>query len=89
MTHEEKIDSTPDYLRAPEYPYMVRSTSPVEVGSPRNGRPGYRWVQGWIVVFSDTRTSQPERYRDAQDTLRWAKEQAQFDAQQNAKGAQE
>lgn len=54
----------------PRYPYMQRATHNIEVGRPRNGRPGYVWVQGWIVVMSPNRQTMAMRYREAQRVLR-------------------
>lgn len=32
------------------YPRIERAPYRVEVPRPRNGRPGYAWVQGWRVA---------------------------------------
>ncbi len=58
------------------YPYMMRATCNVEVGAPRNGRPGYRRVQGWIVRYGPDRESSPMRRRDAIVALREARDSA-------------
>jgi hypothetical protein len=55
---------------------MMRATCNVEVGAPRNGRPGYRWVQGWIVRYGPNRESSPMRRRDAIVALREARDSA-------------
>lgn len=57
----------------PTYPYMMRATCNIEVGAPRNGRPGYRWVQGWVVRYGPDRESIPLRRADAVNELRLAR----------------
>lgn len=42
----------------------------IEIGAPRNGRPGYRWVQGWIVRWGPSHTTAPMRLNEARDLLR-------------------
>jgi hypothetical protein len=62
------------------YPFMQRAGM-IEVGAPRNGRPSYRWVQGWEVVLPaegkpggrGVLTSIPMRYREAQALLKEAR----------------
>lgn len=39
----------------------------IEIPAPRNGRPGYRWVQGWIVCYAEHRTSIPMRHKEARN----------------------
>ncbi len=58
------------------FPYMMRAACNVEVGAPRNGRPGYRWVQGWVVRYGPDRESVPMRRRDAVAALREARDSA-------------
>ena len=47
--------------------YPIERGPLIEVGRPRNGRPGYAWVQGWVVRYSATCTSIPLRYNDARN----------------------
>lgn len=54
------------------YPRLERGPM-IEVPSPRNGRPGYRWVDGWIVRFSESRTSTPVTLKEAREWLQAAK----------------
>lgn len=42
----------------------------IEIGAPRNGRPGYRWVQGWRIRYSPSRVSQSMRRTEAVSFLR-------------------
>lgn len=51
-------------------PRIERAEHSIEVPSPRNGKPGYRFVQGWVVRYSLHRASIPMRYREAQELLR-------------------
>lgn len=55
-----------------KYPRLERGPS-IEVPRSRNGRPGYAWVQGWVVLYSEKRQSIPYRLNDARDLLRKAK----------------
>lgn len=59
----------PQYT-APFKPFVSRATCDIEVGAPRNGRPGYRWVQGWQVNYAPGRVSTPMRRADAFALLR-------------------
>lgn len=57
------------------YPRIVRAECRVEVPArDRKGRPYYRWVGGWVVQYQEGRESLPMRYREAQATLRQAKQ---------------
>jgi hypothetical protein len=58
------------------YPMIERGPD-IEVPRPRNGRPGYTWVPGWIVRYSETRVSIPVRLNEARQMLRDAQEAAQ------------
>ncbi len=53
-----------------DYPRIERAEHSIEIPSTRNGRPGYRFVQGWIVRYSMHRSSLAMRYREAQGLLR-------------------
>ena len=55
---------------APFKPFISRATCDIEVPSPRNGRPGYRWVQGWVVNYAPGRISLPMRRAEALNVLR-------------------
>lgn len=46
------------------YPALVRGPR-IEVGCVRRGRPGYRWVQGWVVKFGPDRESIPVCLQEA------------------------
>ena len=59
----------PQYT-APFRPFVSRATCNIEVGAPRNGRPGYRWVQGWQVNYAPGRVSIPMRRSEAYALLR-------------------
>lgn len=48
------------------YPILERGPN-IEVGSCRRGRPGYRWVPGWVVRYSADRVSMPMRYGEARN----------------------
>lgn len=52
-----------------EYPRIERAQHKIEIPSNRNGKPGYRFVQGWIVRYSVHRASLPMQYREAQGLL--------------------
>lgn len=54
------------------FPRLERGCS-IEVPAPRDGRPGYRWVQGWCVVYSATRRSMETTYADAVGLLEKAR----------------
>lgn len=54
-----------------KYPHIERGPD-IEVGAPRNGRPGYRWVGGWVVRYSPSRVSTPMRLREARELLHQA-----------------
>lgn len=54
------------------YPRLERGPM-IEVPRPRNGKPSYAWVQGWIVKYSETRESVPCTYHEAIDLLKEAK----------------
>lgn len=54
---------------AQEFPKIERGCN-IEVPHCRNGRPGYRWVQGWVVRYSKDRVSLPMRLNEARDYLR-------------------
>lgn len=56
-----------------EYPRLERACL-IEVSKPRNGRPGFAWVQGWKVRYSETRESVPMRLSDARALLCDARE---------------
>lgn len=56
------------------YPILKRGAD-IEVGAPRRGRPGYRWVAGWIVQYSKDRESTPMRLTEARAELRRAKDE--------------
>ncbi len=55
------------------YPWIERSCM-IEIPAPRRGRPGYRWVQGWIVRYSPDRTSMPMRRYEAINAMREARD---------------
>jgi hypothetical protein len=52
-----------------KYPRLERAGHDIEVPAPRRGRPGYRWVTGWVVK-REYATSIPMRLREAQAYLR-------------------
>lgn len=51
-----------------EYPRLERGPL-IEIPKLVNGRPSYKWVQGWIVKYSEMRESTPEKYNDAKQLL--------------------
>lgn len=55
-----------------KYPRLERGPK-IEVPRLCNGRPGYKWVEGWIVKYSETRESVPCTYHEARDLLKEAK----------------
>lgn len=57
------------------FPYIER-THAIEVPCVRNGRPGYRWVPGWRVVYSPARVSMATYYNDARNMLAVAKKKS-------------
>lgn len=58
-----------------KFPILERACD-LEIPCPKNGRPGYRWVQGWIVRYSETRASLPMRRNEALGELARAKREA-------------
>lgn len=58
-----------------QFPRLERGPL-IEVSAPRRGRPGYQWVQGWIVRYSESRVSMPMRYNEARGVLRETQERA-------------
>lgn len=55
------------------YPRMVRDCQ-IEIPCIRDGRPGYKWVQGWTVEYSQHHRTIPMRYKEARLVLKEAKE---------------
>lgn len=55
-----------------KFPILERGCR-IEIPAPRNGRPGYRWVEGWTVRYSETRVSLPMRRNEALEELARAK----------------
>lgn len=51
------------------YPRAERACA-IEVPRVTRGRPGYRWVQGWRIRYSETRVSEPMRRSEAAQMLR-------------------
>lgn len=39
------------------YPIIERAGFDIEIPHVRNGRPGYKWVTGWVVRFSESHVS--------------------------------
>lgn len=60
-------------LKAMGYPRLERAPFQIEVGAPRRGRPGYRWVQGWIVKFNPQLESTAMRRNEALSVYQEAK----------------
>lgn len=56
------------------WPTLERADCQIEVPYCRNGRPGYRWVQGWIVRYGKDYTSIPTTLADARALLETARE---------------
>lgn len=52
-----------------DYPRIERAPHQIEIPHVLNGRPGYKWVEGWIVRYSLHRVSTPMRYQEALDLL--------------------
>lgn len=61
-------------MNKPTYPILERGPD-IEVPRPRNGRPGYAWVSGWVVRYSETRTSAPTTLKDARHLMREAQKE--------------
>lgn len=59
-----------------DYPRIERAQHRIEIPHVSNGRPGYKWGQGWIVRYSVHRVSTAMRYREALDLLREEKAKA-------------
>jgi len=55
-------------MKQAKYPRMEKYCD-IEIPYCRNGRPGYKWVQGWIIRYSESRISTPVRYHEALDML--------------------
>lgn len=51
------------------YPRIERAGFDIEIPHVRNGRPGYKWVTGWVVRFSESRVSLAMAHRAALDYL--------------------
>ena len=51
-------------MKTETFPRIERAEM-IEVGAPRKGRPGYRWVQGWHVRYSDNRATMAMRRAEA------------------------
>lgn len=48
----------------------------IEVARMVKGRPSYVWVQGWVIRYSETRTSMEMRYQEARTVLAAYKEES-------------
>lgn len=58
-----------------DFPRIVRGPN-IEVARPRNGRPAYAWVQGWIVERAKGIESTPMRRSEAFEYLRQLRKDA-------------
>ena len=61
FVNQQKVQSL-----AKPFPKLEKDVQ-IEVPAPRNGRPGYRWAQGWIVRYAEHRTSMPMRLMEARN----------------------
>jgi hypothetical protein len=52
---------------------VLRRGAGIEVPTTRNGRPRYRWVQGWFIDYGHGRVSTLMRLAEARAVLREAK----------------
>ena len=59
-------------MKPVQYPFIAEGCK-LEIPRPRNGRPSYVWVRGWVVCYSDSRQSCEMRLNDARGLLREAK----------------
>ncbi len=55
-----------------KYPRIERGPL-IEVPRLCKGRPGYAWVEGWIVKYSETRQSIPYQLAEARALLKETK----------------
>lgn len=59
------------------YPMLQRAPFDIEVPCVRNGKPGYRWAQGWNVIYHSKRVSAVGTYADTLRLLQQARKEMQ------------